>query len=218
MATGGDLATIVLDIVQDPSLEEDDVLDLFNQCVGKVTQRFVLPILDTTGTITTVTTDWRVSAPVNFQRNLHAAFDDTGRPLTIYNNFGSLSLDYNGSLSTAGVRVDGVAASGKHIAYAPIPVAAQQLTLRYQRIPDTIADSTTIELFPAVAVGDQDDLLINYACWKLFSKIEQGMEGAKVDTSYYMALYTGLLDEVGFLLQREGANLPPPPIARMERW
>jgi hypothetical protein len=213
MATGSEIAEIVLNIVQDPSLDEDSVLAKLNECAKWLSRVLVLPSLDTKSIVTTVTNDHSVSLPVDFQRNLYSADDGTS-----INGIGILNsrtqmLDYcGGNLSKSG-RVRYVAAVGTKLLYTQVPVVATTITLGYQRKPTTIRGGTQIDLLP----DGFEDIFTNYACWKLYETIEQGMEGQKVDTQYYQALCLGLRDELDNSL-KEGVSLPAPPIARMERW
>ena len=41
-----------------------------------------------------------------------------------------------------------------------------------------------------------DEALVSYACWKLFMRIEQGLEGPKTDTLFYKGQYLEALDDL----------------------
>ena len=62
-----------------------------------------------------------------------------------------------------------------------------------------------------------DDLAINWVCWKLYARIEQGTEGNKTDTSYYSNLYLGMLEELRLSIP-QGVSMPSPPVSIPERW
>ena len=211
MATGSEIAEQVLDIVQDPSFDEDTVIARLNECAGSISRRFVLPSLDTEASVVTVEGADSVSLPVTFQRNLYHCRDAAGRSIDVANSKAQLFIDHEPG--KPGVKVRAVAAVGRLLVYVPTPVVAETLTINFQRRPTVITAGAQIDLLP----DGFDDLFVNYALWKLYEKLEQGWEGAKVDTNHYMAIYFGLRDELAIAL-KEGVSLPPPPIARIERW
>jgi hypothetical protein len=209
MATGADLAERVLAIVQDDSFDEDAVLVHFNACAKKIAERYILPGLDTEGTVVTAIDSWSVAAPTNFQRNLYFAAGPNGKQLSILNSRQEMLAFTGNNPAKTGSRVEAIALVGDRILYAPIvPDAAQTLSIFYQRKPTVILDSTEINLLPGFT-EEQDDMMVNFACWKIYSSIEQGLEGAKVDTGYYSALFMGAFDQLR-LSFREGISLPPP--------
>lgn len=213
MATGSEIAERVLGVVQDDSFTENTVISLINDCVKAISRKMILPALDTEGTVTTLTDAAVVPLPVNFQRNLyHAQNPAAYQSIKILNSRGAM-LSEHMRLDQPGTIVRSVAAVKPFLLYAPIPTVATIITLRYQRKPTVITERTEVDLFP----DGFEDVPFYYACWQLYSKIEQGIDGAKVDTNYYMALYLGMRDELELSL-KEGVSLPPPPIARMERW
>jgi hypothetical protein len=215
MATGSEISDIVLNIVQEPSVDEDAVLVKLNDCARWLSSRMILPSLDSSSIVKTVTTGNSVSLPVDFQRNLYSVDDGSAvNSISILNSRAQMIdyCDWNIATKT-GTKVRYVSAVRPNILYTPIPTVATDITLGYQRKPTVIKSGTTIDLLP----DGFDDIFTNYACWKIFESIEQGMEGAKTDTNYYMALCMGLRDELELSLT-EGVSLPAPPIARMERW
>lgn len=214
MATASALAKRVLRVIQDAKYSETVVLGFFNDCAKKISERYIIPNLDVEGTITTVTNLWSVPVPANFQRNLYFALGPDKQSIFVIDSKEKLMACFNGGDTTkTGIRAEGVAAVGGSIFYAPIPVEAQTITLSYQRKPTTIVAPDEIDLLPGYT-SEQDEMMVNYACWKIFSEIEQGVEGAKVDTSYYSALFTGAFDELR-LVFREGVSLPPRKVAQM---
>lgn len=215
MATGGDIAEYVLGVVQDDSYDDETVLTLLNKCFGMISRRLVLPSLDTEAVVTAAPTSSSVALPGNFQRNLYYCGDGVSRDaIDVCNSKDQLSRYYDHRLSESGTRVKGVVAVRPLLFYAPRPVESTELTIRYQRVPDTITTSTQID---AIVPYGFSDLFENYALWKLYEQIEQGLEGQKIDTNYYMKLFLGMFDELSSSL-KEGVSLPAPPIAVMERW
>lgn len=213
MRTGSELAETILDIVQEPSLDEDAILVKLNEFAIDVAGRVLFPALEAEGTVNTVTTGASVSLPVNFHRNLFACNDPRGS-ITVLNSKAQLMLRNGTDLSLKQTRTASVAAAKPLLWYAPIPIEATALTLFYHRKPDAVTASAGLTFLPD---DSYEVMAINWVCWKLYEKIEQGMEGAKVDTGYYSALYLGMLEELRNALP-QGVSMPPPPIATPERW
>lgn len=218
MATGAALAAIVLRIVQDDGFDEDDVLYQFNQCANYLSSEFILPALDTQGTVTTDVDTWSVDVPADFQRNLYEVLDSNNRPIGILDSRKPMLAYCGGDIDRTAARIERVTVIGGKLIYWPINVTAEELTLFYQRKPSAITALGTIDLLPS-AFADSDQFFVNYACWKLFEQIEQGLEGTKVDTNYYMALFTGMVDKLSLHLNKEsGISYPRPKVVRMQRW
>ena len=215
MATGGEIAETVLDIVQDASFDEDAVIKQLNDCVAMLSRRLILPSLDAEATVVTVTNAHSVALPSTFQRNLYHCHDgSSSNTIEVCSSKTKLSMEYDHSMNKTGTYVNGVSAVRPLLYYTPRPTVATTLTLRFQRIPDVIIPASEID---TILPDGFSDIFENYAAWKIFSKIEQGIEGAKVDTGYYMNLFLGLFDELKTALT-EGVSMPSPPIAKMERW
>ena len=215
MATGGEIAEAVLGTVQDDSFDEDSVIKLLNDCMSLLSRRLILPSLDAEATVTTVTNAHSVALPATFQRNLYHCQDGNDwNAIEVCNSKDQLSRYYDPRLGKANTYVKGVAAVRPLLYYAPMPTVATTLTLRFQRLPSVITGSTEVD---TILPQGFSDIFENYATWKLYSKIEQGMESAKVDTGYYMNLFLGMFDELKLSLT-EGVSMPAPPIAQMERW
>lgn len=215
MATGEEVAEYVLDVVQNDSFDEDSVLLLLNKCIKMISKKLVLPSLDTDGTVTATSTGSFVALPENFQRNLYHCSDGTPRNvIEVCSSSDQLSRYYDHLLSDTGTFVNGVAAVRPLLYYAPRPVEDTVLTLRYQCVPGTI---TALSEIDTILPDGFSDLFEFYALWRLYEKVEQGLEGQKVDTNHYRNLFLGMFDELALSL-KEGVSLPPPPIARMEQW
>lgn len=217
MATGGEVAKTVLQIVRDDRNNEASVIRLLGQCMRELSRDVIFPSLDTEWQVTTVTTGPSVALPAEFQRNLYQCHD--GSPSTgsigVYNSKSQLAERlHDPKLSKLGARVQGVAAVGSLLYYSPTPTVATQLTIRGQSVPPPITPTTNLDELLGVGF---EGIWENYALWKLFSQIEQGIDGQKVDTMYYMNLYLGLKDELPGSI-RQGVSMPPPPIATPERW
>lgn len=218
MATGTELADIVLNIVKEDEYDDDSALYQFNQCAEYLSQKFIIPSLDQQGKVTTSTSQWSIEVPEDFQRNLYAAIDSNGHSIGILDSRKQILRYSGGDISRVGSRVERVAVVGDTLLHWPVSSSSEELTLFYQRKPSKITMNDKVSLLPGAFVGS-DSIFINYACWKMFERIEQGLEGQKVDTQYYQALFIGLVDELELYLKKEsGVSLPGPKVVRMQRW
>jgi len=218
MATGSELALQIQDIVLEDQYGEEEILTTLNRCASFLSTKFVLPSLDQQGTVNTSTTGWNVAAPEDFQRNMYYAVDSSGRPLSILDSRKQMLQYCGGNVAQTGSKIERVAVVGSTLLHWPVSVEVEPLTLFYQRKPTEITLGEEVDILPA-GYADSDTLFINYACWKLFETIEQGLEGQKVDTNYYMSLFLGMLDDLETYLKHEsGVSLPGPRTVRMSRW
>lgn len=213
-----EMAATVLDtLIPDESFTEDQVIDQFNACVLRVSRRLILPALDTTGTVETVTSAAQVALPTDFQRNLYFCRDESAPQSTVgvFNSQQAMIREFGPAFSTkTGTRVFSVAAVKPFLFYTPNPVAATTLTLKYQRNPapfDSLMDEFNI--FP----DGFEDIPYHYACWQLYARIEQGLDGGKVNSNYHRGEYSRMFDELSKSL-REGVSMPPPPVVEMGSW
>lgn len=205
MATGGQLAAAVLDILQEPSLTEQDALVLLQSGADTVSSMVLLPGLEAEAVVQAVPQCGRVPMPADYHRNLFRAEGGSGRRIDVWNGRDQL-MHY---VSKNGSSVRGVCATGRHLLYLPIPTSPESLTIYYHRQPDKIDVDSSVGFLPAGFV----QLLVHFACWQGFAKIEQGLEGNKIDTEHHKAEFLSQV-ELLRLHVREGVSLPPPPLAR----
>ena len=184
--TAHTLADDVLDIIQDPSYSYDDVLILFNDCLVDLAGDFLLPDLDVWEDIETDPNVDHVRLPVNFMKNLRFAHSTTNnRELKIYGGLSQLYRLFS-TLDQTG-RVLGVCQQGRDLYYQRVPSSAETIRINYYRFPnrlETRFDKVTCLPFHLVK-----PLLLNYACAEIFSLIEDGVEGAKINTDKHNKEY-----------------------------
>jgi len=211
MSTGSELADIVLDIIQDPSYTSDDAIALFNQCAVQMAGRVLFPSLEISDVVTAKVGEVSVSLPDDFQRNLFSCTDELSYgKIEILN---SKALMERRGIPDTGTNIKAVVAAKPLLLFAPSPLKDIDLTLGYHRKPDEINADDEVTFLP----DGFGDLLVNFACWKLYAKIEQGLEGAKTDTNYYRGLFNEQFEELRISL-KEGVSMPAPPISKGERY
>lgn len=214
MATGSELAEQVLDIVQDPSFDEDMVLVQFNKAAAQISAQVLLPFLEATAIVIADPAKTAVSLPSNFQRNLFKCDDDTGyNAIKVLNSKAQMMSELGRRFFIQETLVKTVAVVQPDLLFAPTPVTLTNLHLSYHRKPDTITADDQVLFLP----DGYEEMLVNFACWKLYSKIEQGLEGAKIDTNYHQGLYAERLEALR-ITYKQGVSMPDPPVSKGERW
>jgi len=180
------LADEVVGRVQDSSFTYDYILGLFNRCLHEIAGEVLLPDCDTWDDLTTDAGTNRVLLPPRFHRDLrHCHSTSHNRPIKVH---GSLSQLYRmfSNLDQSGV-VCGVAVKGRYMYYQRVPSSAETLRINYWRYPEKLASRDDK---PDDLPGHlHEALLVNYACWRIYEQIEDGVEGAKVNTQYYQQEY-----------------------------
>jgi len=204
MATFSELKNRVSILVQDSdrSTDTDDEIsfdDLINQGVSEIAGGMLsglgdwitppLPDLFTIASVDTATDAAYVSMPTNFQRNLQLAVRSTGQEIEIANSFISFTetyplLDKSGTISE-------VAEYGGNLYYQGIPTSSEAVTLHYYRSPvDMSADDDEPDgIPPHLHVA----LLVNFAAWKAYEFIEDGLEGETPNTQKFMGFFLNAL-------------------------
>lgn len=186
------LAREVEDIVQDSPVTSD-VATKINNGLRDVAGRVLLPGLSTVGTVETTENNY-VALPDDFHRNLSEWAHSTthNRRVPVYGSVPDLFRRFR-QLDLAG-SVVGIARQGRYIYYQRIPETAETIKIAYYKIPDTlIYDGTEPECLPAHL---HEQLLVSYACWKYFERIEDGMDGNKPNTAMYKGNYMEALVEL----------------------
>lgn len=189
MATLAELKAEILDNVQDASFSTGNaVLNAINRGLYDLAETVVLPGLKTSDTVTTSTSVNYVSLPDNFHRFLTRCYSSTNeQDIRIYPTFESLYDAYSDVWENAG-NVAGVAIQGVSLYYQYLLDTAETLKIWFTEFPTLLADDDDEP--DCLPVTLQTDLLVNYACMKLYGdKVEDGIEGAKVNAAYYSGLY-----------------------------
>lgn len=181
-------------ILQDTSLEPE-IIPILNNGVQEIAGGMQstlgswitppLPELFTIDTITTITDAAYVSMPDTFQRDLQFASKSNGAELEIANSFIEFAesaplLDRSGAVYV-------VAEQGGNIYYQNIPSEVETITVHFYRLPVNMVTNTDEP--DGIPTHLQRGLLVNYAAWKLFEMIEDGLEGPGFNTQRYRELF-----------------------------
>lgn len=192
-----DLVSAVSEVVQDTSWTSAKILAILNrgllEIAGGGNRNWGLPLcgplpdLLTSGTIATDTNNnvSLTSLTTAYHRDLFRVTDASGNKIKIYQSFMKFMDDYQGL--TKNGTVEAVALKGNTLYYQGVPSAAQTLTLWYYMTPTPLTtEASTPSCLPDWL---HYRLLVNYAAMEIFSKIEDGIDGAKVNTAYHTNEY-----------------------------
>lgn len=165
-----------------------------------------LPNLFSIESVTTSITDAFVDMPTTYHRGLQLAVSASGAEIDIAYSFIEFTetyplLDRTGTISE-------VIENGGKLYYQGIPLVAEEVTLHFYRKPVIM-----------VAADDKPDgipehlqmsLLTNFALWKAYELIEDGLEGETPNTIKFKSFFVEALktleltipyDSRGFLLR-----------------
>lgn len=208
--TGEELVEQVQLIIQDTSFDEDLILKYLNDGLGDVAShgpnstseiKFNLPGLEAFETVETVTDADNVPLPANYLRDVSGVFSVTNRcwitdPSRRPYNFSNFKRWY--PVEESGPQVADVVVRNNRLFYTPIPVEVETLQLLFVEKPTVFTLSTSPDVIPEHL---QELTLCSYAAWRIFKLIEDGVEGAQVNTDRqiadYMAGLTSLRDQIG---------------------
>lgn len=197
-------AEVIL-LVDDDSVATSTIVDeKLNEGLGDVAGRVLLPDLETNSTVDT-DTDNNVSMPDDYHRHLSPWAHSTthNRRIKVYKSLPQL-LKWFSTIDLAG-NVVGVAKQGTNLYYQRIPSSAETIMLNYFKYPTTMsADDDEPDCLPAHL---HSKLLVNYACWELFKRIEDGVEGEGSSTARHEKFY---LDAVADLIYFVGPTSDMP--------
>jgi hypothetical protein len=212
MATAGELIEEISDIVLDSRYDEDMILVMLNKAMQYVASMLILPDLETSATVTTIASVNTLQLPDNFHRNLFrvTATDQAAHPgeIKLFGSVAALASHFGGTLTETGNRVTAVAPSGKSLVYAKIPEQPESLTIRYHRLPvDMTSDIDEPDGLPPAYF----EILLHRVCYNIFSRIEDGTEGDKVNTNFHYRQMMAMLDYLERYI-RDGVSLPDAPV------
>ena len=212
MATTGDLIDLVFNVIKDDDYDEDAIQDLLNEGLTYVAAQVLLPSLDTTATVTTGAGQ-SVALPTDFMRNLYRVapmLSDTGRwpRIELLNNPGQFRRMIGARLNDPGDAVHAATVLGASLAYWPIPITPQAMDISYYRKPDLLVVDDDI---PVCLPEAYHSLLADYACYRLWARIEDGIEGQKVNTKFALDEVARKLAELSLFVD-QGQSHPPAPV------
>jgi len=184
------------EIVQDSSFDGTQTRRLINRAIQSIAGAVDLPELVKTDTVLTTGSSSSASLPAAYMKGLFFV-GSANQNRRIGDRIGYRSYNRflrrwpDPALDKAGPIVD-VAVKGTSLVYQPC--VADTLTLQFYRKPAALTGaSDSVEAIPAHL---QEGLIVNFVCREIYSRIEDGVEGKKVNTAYHAALYNQALSDL----------------------
>ena len=201
--TLNELVQKVQTAIQDPSFSEAQITGYINRGLFEVAGAVQLPELYKFESITTDVDNPFTALPSDFMRDvvfIHS--QKNGGRLTVEVSHIKFLKLYPG-LDRTGGGIARASVKGSMLFYQPVPSTPDTLTVHYHRKPDMLAEgSDEPDCLPAHL---QEALLVSFAAWKIFSLIEDGIEGPKVNTDRYdRDFHLALADLKVFLGDEDG--------------
>ena len=162
-----------------------------------------LPNLFSMATVTTDTSLAYVNMPSTFHRNLQLAVSASGIEIDIAHSFIKFTeiypaLDRPGNISE-------VVEQGGKLYYQGIPSVAEEINLHFFRKPVImIADDDEPDGIPEHL---QMSLLTNFAVWKVYEFIEDGLEGETPNTTKFKSFFMEALKTLELAIPYDSRGL-----------
>lgn len=144
-----------------------------------------LPELFTIDTVSTSVTAAYVNMPANFHRDLQFVAASTGSEIDIADSFIEFVETY--PLLNKSGRITEVIEHGRKFYYQGIPTSSEAVTLHYYRKPVNMVNDDDVP--DGIPYHLQIPLLVNFAAWKAYEHIEDGLEGETPNTMKYKNLF-----------------------------
>lgn len=211
MANLETLLVNVKNALQDTSYSDDFIIEKFNQGLELCAAYTILPDLESSGLVITDPLVTEVDIPVgwNYHSNLYSAHVKDARDIAVVSSVGLLQEDHpefddsdptNGEIETLTTRKDS-------IVYFPTPSVATEVVCGFYVNPTPLADNGDIPTCIPVAL--HEELLENFALWKCWNMIEDGIEGIKLNTAHHRKAFNTALMELDDLID-SGQSQPSP--------
>ena len=149
-----------------------------------------LPELFSIDTVDTSITYGYVDMPSTFHRSLQLVVSESGREIDIEHSFIELTETYP-LLNKVG-NISSACEHGGKLYYQGIPSTSEELTLHFYRKP--VAMSADADVPDGIPEHLQYLLLTNFAAWKAFNFIEDGLEANSPNTQKFMGFFFAALE------------------------
>jgi len=186
--------------IHDPSYTDTMILARINKGVGRVSSMIDLPDLKSSSTVDT-TTDPYVSLPSVagnvFHKKKKSLFFVNSQDQDVEVNIMESWIKFLGkypALDEEGDVID-VCVRGDRLYYQPIPSSADTLDLHFFRRPVAMVAETHDEP-DGIPEDLQEDLLVSFSCWDIFSEIEDDETGKTPNTNKYLNAFSQAIAEV----------------------
>jgi len=194
------------------SYADSALLPYLNAAQVAIAERVLLPGLsDGLATISATTGAMYATVPATYHRRIFMAKNTTtGAAVDVFSNLGILaqtkeiypSIDNEGD-------VVAIAIHAGRIVYQMVPTSAQTISLMFYRLPVPMTESSTS--YPDGMGGSRvadskealDFALIHHAAWNCYERIEDGMEGQKVNSERHKGLFDKHMERLSLVCRQE---------------
>ena len=186
------LQSEISDIIQDSEYSDEYITDLINEAVSVVARGvevpgelgFTAPLPDlyTESDLVLDSSTRYVSMPSGFQRGLVNVYSSSGiGKVPIMSSFRKFIAKF--PVLKTGSSIEACVLHGSNLFYHP--ATDETVAVSYYAAPTELVD---FDDEPTCIPGHlHRRLIVSYACKEIFNRIEDGMEGAKVNTEHYNA-------------------------------
>jgi len=210
MPTLNELNSRVRLIIQDDS---PDILAAINSYINEgievVAANVLLPLLEESAEIDTLATATEIDIPSswNYDRNLYYAESLTNeKELEVYSSEALFAREYPKFRAEAREGpIEAVTEHASKLVYYPI--AAETLLCKYYKKPTLLVEGTDTPSY--IPSHLQYRLLVSYVAGEIFSMIEDGVDGAQVNTQFHMSRFQKALEDLDEYF-RAGRSRPEP--------
>lgn len=164
--------------VDDASFGRGDIRGYINDGLEAVAGALPLPSLEKTAVVETVADQNWLELPSDFYMHLrYVQSEKTNRRVQMYPDIARL---YERTPVTEGGLVRRCTAVGGRLYYSPTPASPEELKIVYHARPERYTASGTVTDYIPAHIGPA--LLEAYACKEIWDLIEDGVDGAKINT------------------------------------
>lgn len=203
----------IVDIILDTSFTREWILDRLNRAMKAVAGKVLLPGLsDGYSSVDTVLGENITPLPDDYHRNIYLADVVGVGPVKICQNIG-IMRDFGYNLDLTSGSIECVAPNALSLFYQRVPSTVKTINLRYYRKPVDMEDKDSS--FPDAVMAnpeieeDMDKALTAHVCGKIFARLEQGLEGNKVDTSYYENQFKEAIADIDDVVAKARPRMKP---------
>jgi len=204
-----DIVKSVQDIIQDAFWTETKIKSLVNEALRVVSQGVMygdplnlkitppLPDLFVTATLAATSAGAGVVAmPTDFNRDLVQVVNADGDNVAVDYSFKRFLLK---NFEKKAGTVTSCSRHGNSLYYRDIPAASESLTVYYYKSPTTLsADDDEATVLPEIL---HRPVLVGYPCAEIFKQIEDGIEGKKVNSEFWINEFkTGLMENLALIV------------------
>lgn len=201
MNAQGLIAEVAGILVDGSGFTDAEILAKLNDAQLAIAEKVFLPDLaDGTANITATTGAMYANLPATYHKNIFLAKNTTTAAVVeVFDNIGVMArmLGEYPEITNEG-DATAITIHASRVLYQRVPTSSQTIALMFYRLPVAMTDASNS--YPDGLSGSRtanqeafDRALVHHAAWKFFEKIEQGMEGRKVDTDYHKGEFTSAM-------------------------